>query len=186
MVAISIEYRLIDVHKTNLLAGVEDALSAIEWVRRNASVLGIDAERIAAAGFSAGGHLATLTALLNGEEGSSNSKPNALIAHSASYDLSKNKWFSSMTNHDPESVSSQHQVRPYEIPTILFHSKYDHLAPLKEFMSFVNEMESVGNEFDYHLFETGHFFSNKEAKDRVKQLTDEFLEASGFFVSSAD
>jgi acetyl esterase/lipase len=43
-------------------ACVEDAKSAERWLRQNAARLGLDPNRIVAAGGSAGGHIAACTA----------------------------------------------------------------------------------------------------------------------------
>ena len=42
---------------------VQDAKSAVRWMRKNAATLGIDPDRIVAAGGSAGGHIAACTTL---------------------------------------------------------------------------------------------------------------------------
>ena len=47
---------------------VEDAKSAVRWLRQNAAKLGIDPNRIVAAGGSAGGHIAACTGLAPGLE----------------------------------------------------------------------------------------------------------------------
>ena len=62
MVAIRADYRVKNRHRATPADGVEDAKSAIRWVRQNASMLGVDPDRIVAAGGSAGGHLAACTA----------------------------------------------------------------------------------------------------------------------------
>ena len=45
---------------------VEDAKSAVRWLRANAAKLGVDSDRIVAAGGSAGGHIAACTAFTPG------------------------------------------------------------------------------------------------------------------------
>ena len=58
MVAISAEYRVKNLHGTTPQECVKDGKSAIRYVRQNAAALGIDPNRIAAGGGSAGGHVA--------------------------------------------------------------------------------------------------------------------------------
>ena len=186
MVAISFEYRLADVHGSNILASVDDVQFAVRWAREHAGrrdgELGIDPERIVAAGFSAGGHLAAAAAILDVHGDSTpSSKPNALIIHSSSYNLTKGSFFYAMTDGDPEAVSLYHQVRTDLVPAILFHGSDDHLATIDEFREFVGRMESLDNDFEYHIFEdVGHFFRNEDARSRVIRLTDEFLAKRGF------
>ncbi|CAN5241340.1 alpha/beta hydrolase [soil metagenome] len=64
IVALSADYRIESKHKTTPDKCVEDAKSAIRWVRTNAGKLGIDPKKIIAAGGSAGGHIAACTALV--------------------------------------------------------------------------------------------------------------------------
>jgi acetyl esterase/lipase len=62
------DYRVRSRHQTTPDKCVEDAKSAVRWLRKNAAKFGIDPNRIVASGGSAGGHIAacTSTVILTG------------------------------------------------------------------------------------------------------------------------
>lgn len=187
MVAISFEYRLADVHGSNMFDCIEDVKAAIRWAREEAGRLGIDPGRVVAAGFSAGAHLSAASILVNTPDSDQDdrSHPNALIMHSSSYNTTKSQFFEAMTNNQAKSVSLLHNARSGLVPTIAFHGKHDYLAPLAEFTEFAERMEQLENDFEYHLFDVGHFFRDDEARKQVNALTDAFLVKHGFLKSPA-
>lgn len=78
------EYRIASAHKTTPDKCIEDAKSAIRWMRSHAADLGLDPDRLIGSGGSAGGHLAAATALVTGFEAPEDDakiscKPNALV-----------------------------------------------------------------------------------------------------------
>jgi acetyl esterase/lipase len=81
MTAACADYRVKSRHGVSPDTCVEDAKSAVRWMRKNAAALGIDPEKIVAAGGSAGGHLAACTATVDGfeDDPSVSSRPNALV-----------------------------------------------------------------------------------------------------------
>ena len=87
MVAISADYRVKSRNQTTPFECVKDGKSAIRWVRQHAAELGVDPDRIVAAGGSAGGHVAACTGVIegineDGEDAAIRSVPNAMILFS--------------------------------------------------------------------------------------------------------
>jgi acetyl esterase/lipase len=64
--ALAVQYRLLGTAPWP--APLEDAASALAWVRANAGALGIDPGRVAVQGHSAGGHIALMTGTLDPAE----------------------------------------------------------------------------------------------------------------------
>ena len=97
MIAISVDYRIKNVHGTTPFEAVEDAKSAIRYVREHANELNINPNMIASGGGSAGGHLAAACGNIEGldlntENLEISSKPNALVLYNPVYDNSKNGY----------------------------------------------------------------------------------------------
>jgi acetyl esterase len=74
LVAVCAEYRIKNMHGTEIDKCVEDARSAMRWVRSHAGRLGIDPEKIVASGGSAGGTLALCVALGDGPDATADDK----------------------------------------------------------------------------------------------------------------
>lgn len=183
MVAISFEYRLIDLHGVAIPSCIDDAKSAIRWARENERKLGINDEKIVAEGFSAGGHLAACTAIIEDINDESTNKyscrPNALILKSASYSV---KGFGGMKGGNGELFSPYYQVKGGLIPTIMFHGTEDRIVPYKEFTGFIDKMKELENDFVYHSFKyAGHFDLLNTENDKIEsEMIDEFLFKYGF------
>ena len=84
MIAIVADYRVKSRQNASPADCVSDAKACVRWIRANAGSLGIDPNRIAAGGGSAGGHLAGATATLPGLDTAEDDKkvsciPDALV-----------------------------------------------------------------------------------------------------------
>lgn len=182
MVAVLADYRVRSRHGTLADIAVSDAKTVIRWVRSHADRLGIDPERIAAGGGSAGGHLAAATALLPGHGGSSDgsdisSVPNALVLFnpvvitaplpdSSGPELEKLESLQPRLGAEPESMSPYHHVRSGLPPTLIFHGEMDKTVPYGHVERFTEAMTAAGNRCELVGYpDQGHGFFNAHRKD---------------------
>ena len=189
MVAISAEYRLKNTHGTTPYDAVEDAKSAIRFVRKHAKELKINPNTITAAGGSAGGHLAASCGLLkmwdnSSEELSISSKPNALVLLNPVLDLGPDRFAHKRFGNDYKSLSPIHNISKNVPPTIILVGTEDRILPVPIVKDFKSRMESFGNRCDVVLYEgQGHAFFAKPPIKYFIETTDEidrFLVSLGY------
>jgi acetyl esterase/lipase len=139
---------------------VADAKSALRWIRANAAKLGIDPQRIAAAGGSAGGHLAAAIATLPGLDDPNDDKrvscvpaalvlfnPALVLAPADRADLSGflSKATAERFGCEPADISPLHHVKVGQPPTIIFHGQADTTVPYSSAELFTARMKAAGN-----------------------------------------
>lgn len=190
MVAICAEYRIKKTHSTDPRACVMDAKSAMRWVRRRAQNLGIDPDRIAAGGGSAGGHLAAATATLfwfdePGEDSSVSCVPDALVLFNPVYDNSENGYGYDRVSEYWEEFSPMHKLKPGMPPTIVFLGTSDKLIPVETARKFQKTMRDNGDRSELVLYKDmphGFFNPGKENSKYKETLaeTDAFLVSLGW------
>lgn len=145
IIGICADYRVKKRHGTSPLECIEDAKSAIRYVREHVKELGIDPEKIIAAGGSAGGHIAACTFLQGGEAVSENlrisSKPNVLVLHNP---VLGEGFGSDFFKEHPE-FSPMLNVRKGWPPTVLSNGTGDNTTPHVSAMKFEKLMKDSGN-----------------------------------------
>ncbi len=150
MVGISVDYRVIMKHGVTPFECVEDAKSAIRWVRQNAKKLGVDPDKIVASGGSAGGHIAACTALIEGydnpdEKLKVSSLPNALVLFNPVLDTTERGYGAEKLVGKETLISPVHHVREGLPPTIVMHGTKDTTVPYANASDFVSAMKAAGN-----------------------------------------
>ncbi len=201
MVAICADYRVSSRQDVTPLDCVEDARSAMTFVRENADRLGIDPHRIAAAGGSAGGHLAACVGVLNGAgsaEESPNSRANALVLFNPAVQLAAFRGdeealraeaiasINARTGGRAKEISPIHHVGENEPPTLILHGTDDKTVPFSTVERFGEEMRKHGNRCEVVGFKgAGHgFFNLRRGNDAMHQATthlmDEFFASLGW------
>ena len=186
MVAMCAEYRVNKTHKTTPKECVMDGKSAVRWARANAEKLGIDPDRLAAGGGSAGGHVAAATALAKGfeevgEDLKVSSVPNALVLFNPVYDNGPKGWGHGRVKEYWKDFSPMHNIKKGAPPTIVFLGEKDKLIPVATAKEYEKRMKEVGARCDTHLYPgQPHGFFNKAKYDETVAEMDKFLESLGY------
>lgn len=183
-VAMSVQYRIKECHNSTPIESISDAKSAIRWVRRNASLLGVNPDKIIASGISAGGHLASSTGLIDdydeqNEYLSVSSKPNAIVAWSPCLNPYEDAWFKYLLNDsvNVKNCSPFHNIKKGCVPIFIVHGTSDNIVPYWTIKKFENVSIKYGNDIKLvTLIEEGHFFfENEKLKMSALEASYEFL-----------
>lgn len=187
MVAVSAEYRVSGTHKTTPDVCVEDAKSAIRWVRAHSEQLGINPEKVIAGGGSAGGHLAAATALVSDFNAKSDNLaisaiPNALVLFNPALDLTLvDREIVDGDGHSiNEAISATRFLHKKAPPAIIFFGTDDALS--KHGVEYAAKAKELG--LNVHLLWAagqGHgFFNNSPWLEVTTQRADKYLTQLGY------
>jgi acetyl esterase/lipase len=188
MVGIRVEYRTIpkgDPGPPTVCCA--DAKSALRYVRAHAAELGIDPHRIAAAGGSAGGHLAAFTALVPGQDDPRDDlqvscRPDALVLFNPVFNNGPGEWGHQRVGERYREFSPAHHVAKGAPPAAVFLGSADSLIPVRVLRDFETEMKQVGSRCDAHIYpDAKHGFFNKDPHFTLTLIeADRFLASLGW------
>lgn len=189
MVGIRVEYRVIPKGDEGPpLVCCADAKSAMRWVRARAGELGIDPNRLGAAGGSAGGHLAAFVGMVEGQddphdEAAVSPKANALVLFNPVFDNgTEGGWGNARVADRVKEFSPAHNISADDPPAIIFLGREDNLIPVATVERFQTNMKSAGVRCEAFFYDQqGHGFFNKEPlKTRTLIEADKFLTSLGW------
>ena len=208
MVSILVDYRVSSRNKTKPIQCLNDAKSAIRWVRKHSKSLGVDPNRIIASGGSAGGALAALTGTVKmfdekNEDLNISSKPNAMVLFNPGLIMSPvEEYPPSVISErikkgrtklnlgvEPKLFSPYNYIDDQTPPTIIFHGKNDTTIDPKTVVLFNQKMKKFGNDSELYLYKgkTHGFFNyglelNGPFVDTMRKV-DDFLVNLGYIES---
>lgn len=197
MVAASAAYRIKSKHNTAPDKCVEDAKSAIRWMRKNSADLGIDPEKLAGSGGSAGGHLAACAAVsptpdASNDDLSVSAKPNVLILFNPVTDLRGPRIKDMMGGEtDAEKARMAKSLSPVlylkkgDPAVIIFYGTKDRFLPIGR--DYVRKYLNLGNRAELWTAENQpHGFFNASPWHEATLLkSDEFLRSVGYLSGPA-
>ncbi len=186
MVAVAVEYRVATKHQASPEDAIEDAQMAMLWLRHNHATLGIDPNRIIAAGAASGAHMALSLAMLPEvlEVDGFTARPLGVIALSAIVNTGKkgaeHERFRDAKKAHKESPSNN--IRKGLPASLIIHGKSDTIVPHAEVAKFARLMKRKKNPCEFIDFEAvNHSFFNFNVSARHFELTLNSMDA--FLVS---
>lgn len=137
---------------------------AIGLVRPHAAAWGVEPEKIAVCGFSAGGHLALSSAVLTlpGAEGAAQPRPNAVVLGypviSAGAYAHRGSFEQLAASQDPAAqqvFSLEDKITPEVPPVFVWHTMEDQTVPVENTLLLTAALRRAGVPCEVHLFQKG-------------------------------
>lgn len=192
LIAICADYRVKSRHSVTPDACVEDAKSAIRWVRKNAGMLKVDPDRIVGSGGSAGAHIAACTGIGEGldlkqEDLTISSRPNALVLYNPVLNLTEPKFKKLLETKEgmAEAISPTLNIKADSPPTLLLFGSNDRLVEQAE--QFMARSRQIGHRAEIEIApDVGHGFFNKAPwLQKTTQRADKFLVSLGYLIPAS-
>ena len=162
-------------------AQINDVKAAIRWTRANAARLGIDASRIAVAGYSAGGMLSLMAAGTNGKKEFEGDGGNPGVSSDVNASIGVYPLASAQTARGlfpegqatPENIAAASPttyISATFAPTIFIHGTKDGTVPVQSSVDFFTKLHGLGVPSTLTLIQgADHAFDNN-APDAVEVM----------------
>lgn len=174
LICISAEYRVSKTDGTTPYEAIQDAFDAMRFVRHHAKGWGGDPNRIAAAGGSAGGHLAAATASLTAEdlagvhEEASKARPNLLLLFNPVSDNGPENFGHEQLGNRWKEASPAHNLHADLPPTLVMLGDSDNLIPVETAERFSANLKALNVPNHLVIYPGGeHGFFNPGKQDGI-------------------
>jgi acetyl esterase/lipase len=170
-------------------AQIHDTKAAIRWTRANAERLGVDANRIVVAGYSAGGMLSLMAAATSGRKEFEGDGGNASVSSDVNacigvYPLASAQTAGGLfggkgTAEDIAAASPTSYITKSFAPTIFIHGTNDGTVPVQSSIDFFAKLHALGVPSALTLIQgADHAFDNAafDAIEVMAQSIDLFLD----------
>jgi acetyl esterase/lipase len=187
---ISATYRILD--EATWSAQLHDVKTAIRWVRSNASQLGVEPQKLAILGYSAGGHLALIASGTQNDPaydgGGGTAAPGVGTELAACVAFYPGTGAAPGTNHDvlgsnptDETIRSfrvAEHVKPGFPPTLLLHGTEDRIVPMDGTLGLYQALRDAGTPAELHVIEgmTHIFDGHTDIAEASARWIDLFLD----------
>ncbi len=204
-VGVTVSYRLTEpdangVPRNPFPAQLHDVKCAVRWLRANADRFGIDANRIGAAGGSAGGHLCLLLGVTdtsdglegNGGDAHQSSRVQAVVNYFGPTDLAEaykkstdgRRYFEMLVSGKPDAVPERYKsaspityLSKDDPPTLTLHGGDDTLIPVEQARAFDAKAREVGAPHKLVVYSgQGHGFSGETVNVAYRTMFEFFDE----------
>lgn len=191
MIALAADYRTESRHGTTPVESLKDAMSAMRWVRKNAGMLGIRPDMIAAGGGSAGGYLALVTATVKGinddsDDLSVSPVPDALVLFNPVVKTWHGGYGDGRFGELSKQASPFEHISPGLPPTLIQHGTADKVVKFSDVKALCEKMKQAGDECTLIPYKgVGHgFFNTNREGGTYYRLTlaeaEKFLKQHGY------
>lgn len=183
----AVDYRLSG--QAKFPAALHDVKEAVRWVRANAARYRIDPNRIAAAGSSAGGHLAAMLGVtrdVSGFEGDGccrefSSRVTAVVAFNPVLDLAalrdRDMVREFLGDTDPAAASPIRYAGKGAAPFLILHGTADQIVPYQQAVEMTRKLKEAGVEAQLFTGEGAPhtFYGSKQWFEPTLRAVEAFL-----------
>jgi acetyl esterase/lipase len=196
LTCVSVAYRIASVHGSIPADALQDARDALRHLRRHAAALGIQPDRIAVGGGSAGGHLAAALGAAvplrdPGADAAVSTRPDALVLYNPMLDLSPGMPDHGLVADSWQTLSPQQHVGRGMPPTLVLVGDQDAEVALATVQAFCAAVHAAGSVCELRVHAgAGHGFFNAHVEGgryfrRTNDEVAEFLTRLGYLAPSA-